>query len=99
MPKGFMRIRHYGYLANRQRRQKLALCRRLLGESPSSESLDSNQRSLAAGDEDAEPMISCPVCQQGHLRIVHSWDRYSPAAYTLPPLALPAGRLSREDSS
>ncbi len=31
LPDGFMRIRHYGYLANRHRQQKLATCRRLLG--------------------------------------------------------------------
>jgi Putative transposase len=99
LPKGFMRIRHYGYLANRQRQQKLALCRRLLGESPPGESLDSNQRALAAGDEDAEPTISCPVCQQGHLRIVHSWDRYSPAACQQPAVTATRALLPREDSS
>jgi len=31
LPEGFMRIRHYGYLANRRRGEKLALCRQLLG--------------------------------------------------------------------
>jgi len=98
LPKGFMRIRHYGYLANRHRRQKLALCRRLLGESPSRESRDNNQPALAAGDEDAEPMIGCPVCQQGHLRIVHSWDRYSPDACQQPVRPAPRAR-PREDSS
>ena len=98
LPTGFMRIRHYGYLANRHRQEKLALCRRLLGESPSSESLDNNQPALAARDEDAEPMISCPVCQQGHLRIVHSWDRYSPDACQQPVLPAPRAR-PREDSS
>jgi len=30
LPDGFHRIRHYGFLANRQRAAKLALCRRLL---------------------------------------------------------------------
>jgi hypothetical protein len=98
LPKGFMRIRHYGYLANRHRRQKLALCRRLLGESPSSESRDNNQPAVAARDKDAEPMIGCPVCQQGHLRIVHSWDRYSPDACQQPVLPAPRAR-PREDSS
>jgi hypothetical protein len=98
LPKGFMRIRHYGYLANRHRRQKLALCRRLLGESPSRESRDNNQPALAARDEDAEPMIGCPVCQQGHLRIVHSWDRYSPDACQQPVRPAPRAR-PREDSS
>ena len=30
LPKGFVKIRHYGLLANRQRAEKLKLCRRLL---------------------------------------------------------------------
>ncbi len=30
LPRGFVKIRHYGLLANRHRKQKLALCRRLL---------------------------------------------------------------------
>ena len=30
LPDGLHRIRHYGFLANRQRAAKLALCRRLL---------------------------------------------------------------------
>ena len=36
LPDGFHRIRHYGFLANRQRAAKLALCRRLL-DAPSQE--------------------------------------------------------------
>lgn len=31
LPRGFVRVRHYGLLANRGREAKLALCRRLLG--------------------------------------------------------------------
>ena len=31
LPTGFMRLRHYGILANRHRHEKLTLCRRLLG--------------------------------------------------------------------
>jgi len=30
LPKGFVRIRYYGFLANRHRKEKVALCRRLL---------------------------------------------------------------------
>jgi hypothetical protein len=30
LPKGFVKIRHYGLLANRSRAQRLALCRSLL---------------------------------------------------------------------
>jgi hypothetical protein len=32
LPKGFVRIRHYGWMANRCRRQRAAQCRALLGE-------------------------------------------------------------------
>lgn len=38
LPPGFVRIRHYGLLSNRQRRQNLALCRQLLeGAAPEAE--------------------------------------------------------------
>ena len=32
LPKGFVRIRHYGWMANRCRRERAALCRSLLGQ-------------------------------------------------------------------
>jgi hypothetical protein len=32
LPQGFMRIRHYGFFANRYRKARLALCRKLLGQ-------------------------------------------------------------------
>jgi hypothetical protein len=34
LPKGFVRIRHFGFLANRFRSSQLALCRQLLPVSP-----------------------------------------------------------------
>ena len=37
LPPGFHRIRHYGFLANRNRQQKLADCRRLLRTPPPAE--------------------------------------------------------------
>jgi hypothetical protein len=101
LPTGFMRIRHYGYLANRHRRQKLALCRGLLGESPPIDRSDAVQQSVdvPASDEPTEPVIACPICQRGVLRIIHSWDRYSPAASQPTPMAAECRSLPREDSS
>lgn len=32
LPQGFVRIRHYGFLANRHRTKAIALCRKLIGE-------------------------------------------------------------------
>jgi hypothetical protein len=34
LPSGFVHIRHFGFLANRKRKEKLALCRSLLPPSP-----------------------------------------------------------------
>jgi hypothetical protein len=100
LPKGFMRIRYFGYLANRQRQEKLAHCRSLLGAAvlPSEPDVvhESVERMMNA--DDAEP-IACPACQQGALRIIFQWDRYSPAAEQPP---LPVARYleqQREDSS
>jgi hypothetical protein len=64
LPKGFVKLRHYGLLANRQRQDQLALCRRLL-------LLVKTAEQLPAG---AEPSIEpvppqrCPNC--GSQRLV-----------------------------
>lgn len=69
LPKSFVRIRHYGFLANRSRRSKLAVCRALLGfvTDPASptEFEDIN------GDDTTPPVQTnglCPTCRVGHLR-------------------------------
>ncbi len=57
LPPGFHRIRHYGILANGHRRDKLALCRRLLG---TGQRLDLPEKT---GDyERAQARTRCPCC-------------------------------------
>jgi hypothetical protein len=60
LPPGFVKIRHFGWLANRCRKEKLAHCRRLL--------------SVAAiptsSVDEPTPQHTCPVCHIGFLRIV-----------------------------
>ena len=34
LPDGFVRIRHFGFMANRQRQHRLAICRDLLNALP-----------------------------------------------------------------
>jgi hypothetical protein len=53
LPKGFVRIRHYGWMANRGRRERAALCRALLGAEPAP------PPTSAAGS--AAPR-RCPIC-------------------------------------
>jgi len=69
VPGGFVRIRHFGFLANRGRRAKLARGRALLGSSPSPaeapiESVAALMLRLTGLD-----IERCPVCPQGRLRV------------------------------
>ena len=56
VPRGFMRIRHFGLLANRVRARNLATCRRLLA-APSGPLLR----------DPVPPFPPCPICQRGRL--------------------------------
>ena len=66
LPKGFVRIRHYGFLANRCRRDNLRLCRRLLGwlAPPGPEP------TLAPDAAACEGHTRCPACRQAPMLIV-----------------------------
>jgi hypothetical protein len=68
LPKAFVRIRYYGFLSNRNRRQKLALCRRLLGlaDKPSICSLQPAQQGPDAPLQ-LEDFTLCPLCKKGHM--------------------------------
>ena len=68
LPRGFVRIRHYGFLANRLRQEKLALCKRLLGErrDPLTSSGSPGESELNQG---RGPEI-CRVCQSGRMIVV-----------------------------
>jgi len=71
LPKAFVRIRHYGLLANRNRKSKLAACRSLLGPAPITEPTSQTDRDAIAGDADTLPVRAdglCPSCRVGHLR-------------------------------
>jgi len=71
LPPGFQRIRHYGFLANAHRRDKLALCRRLLAADPTG-LLPSIlvADALPVSGPPADSLPRCPVCRLGMLRRV-----------------------------
>jgi hypothetical protein len=68
LPKGLMRIRHFGFLANRCRKAKLAQIRTALAqEDQQTDCAETNDE--AAGAFDGYP---CPECGIGRLRLVGS---------------------------
>jgi hypothetical protein len=73
LPAGFVRIRHYGLLSHRHRREQVALCRKLLERSPSSGSdvpeLVPRPDCLSA----VTPTKVCPVCGAGRMIVVEEF--------------------------
>ena len=69
LPRSFVRIRYYGFLANRQRNERLEHCRRLLGVR-STPADATNEKVLHAEDDPREPCQICPACQRGKLVII-----------------------------
>jgi hypothetical protein len=66
LPKGLVRIRSYGFLSNRVRKEKLALCRRLLRSSLPTQR-DGDDTSTTATTEPTDTDHLCPACQKGRL--------------------------------
>jgi hypothetical protein len=72
LPKGFYKIRYYGLFSNRNRHQKLDLCRKLLRVSKKCKD-DFNLLDVLF-DLTGIDFSRCPHCQQGHMRIIRHID-------------------------
>jgi len=76
LPPGFHRIRYYGLLGHRHRRERLAHCRCLLGTAPPLARL--GDATAPADYRDRYEALTgrslrvCPRCQGGHMRVVES---------------------------
>lgn len=74
LPKGFVKVRHYGLLANRNKKEKIKICRRLTGSiyyAPLFEGLTKMEIvSLVLGKD----LTICPSCKTGKLK---AYDLYS----------------------
>jgi hypothetical protein len=69
LPQGFVRIRHFGFLANCHRETKLALCRQLLDApqvNPQQASMPDDWKTLYEALT-GESLTLCPACRQGHM--------------------------------
>jgi putative transposase/transposase-like zinc-binding protein len=66
LPDGFQRIRHYGFLGNRYRQVKLALCRQLLNvQDPVAEPDHPNDYINEFEKMTGKSLRTCPICGHG----------------------------------
>jgi hypothetical protein len=84
LPKGLVRIRHFGVFANRRRGDALSRCRILLGAAP------------CASAPDTTTQLRCPVCA-GPMLVIERLT--SSQLYFRTGLILPAPRRCTIDSS
>jgi hypothetical protein len=76
LPEGFHRIRYYGFLGNRYRRQKLAHCRDLLGmpvPEPSESQAPKDYRDRYE-ELTGRSLRQCPACRQGQMITIETFD-------------------------
>jgi len=74
LPSGFVRVRHYGLLANRHRREKLARCRELLGTAvtPQADTAPTGPDPVTEPGHETTvaPTKVCPRCGAGRMVVV-----------------------------
>jgi hypothetical protein len=91
LPDSYMRIRHYGFLANRCKKQDLARCRELLNLCPDlpeipEQTVEEKMLQLTGVD-----VTLCPCCKQGRMRRVMELPKLLLAAsryYPIIPVVL-----------
>jgi hypothetical protein len=65
LPSRFVHIRHFGFLANRTRKEKLALCRSLLPNRPTSPTNNVNSPNDVDSKTTERVSRQCPICKVG----------------------------------
>src|SRR6202047_3924902 len=75
LPEGFQRIRYYGFLANRYRAEKLALCRQLLQIPPPAPKLEVKKDYRDRHEEiTGVSLKTCPQCHHGTMIIIERFE-------------------------
>jgi hypothetical protein len=69
LPKGFVKVRHFGFLANRGRRENVVLCRKLLAAS-STAPPDLAVPSRHSDEAETDTVDRCPRCKVGSMRML-----------------------------
>ena len=86
LPAGFVRVRHYGLLANRHRQEKLARCRELLGMAVTPQAdtapTDPDPVTPTVHETTVTPTRVCPRCGAGRMVVVAEFPPMPSAAGT-----------------
>ena len=70
LPDGFMRIRHFGFLANRAKKHALPQCRKLLGLSPALPEMPKRSAQDLLRELTGIDLSRCPSCKLGTMIVV-----------------------------
>lgn len=84
LPPGFVKIRHFGFLANRNRSSALALCRQYLPAVAPSQPAPA----LLTEEQQRAMQRRCPICHQGVLRILAWLSAEELAVSVCPPVSV-----------
>ena len=70
VPTSFMRVRHFGFLANRCKKTALSRCRELLGLTPAVARADAKTTDELVLELTGKDLRACPACRVGRMKIV-----------------------------
>lgn len=70
LPQGFVRIRHFGFLANRYKKETIQRCRELIDDSQQSRECPDKTNQELMLELTGIDITMCPCCKKGTLRII-----------------------------
>jgi Putative transposase/Transposase zinc-binding domain len=82
LPVGFMKIRYFGFLSNKRKKETIQLCRELIGDStphPQREKKTANELMIELTGTD---ITRCPCCKKGTMIIIMEMPYPSPRAHS-----------------
>jgi len=77
LPGSYMRIRHFGFLANRNRKDNIACVKRLLGVSYSNDEIKEQSMQEIMLKITGKDILKCPQCRIGTMTVHHLIPRFS----------------------
>jgi len=67
LPDRFVRIRHFGLLANRNRKDNIAACHKMLGGKNVTKEKKAGDLAGATAQDQRIDVTVCPICQKGKM--------------------------------